>query len=457
MSTDLRGRLAGAGGSLLAAFAGNVQGGLLTLRPEAAELYPQAIGLDQVMAEVLKPAEAQAAAKQLIGFFKQSTGLEIPDALAAVIIAHPERLSTALQATPAQLSKGIQGLQQAIRGGQVPDIQPRAYQIPNRLDLAQLGALPIQRPETALKPLVGALHMGSVKSDLPDDRAKMNIVTAEILDRLAQNTSKADGRFEVTLNGRSYQRVDAFLKALIADGHTIEATVEHRAADFADLKAKIGDQVMDVAASIYVNTGIKQGEVQAKVPTVHSEIVYRIRSSDDTRGQRIDADVKFYQGVSSTGFHPVGLTREAAWCGKRVSDRLDQGQALEAMILSGLLTDVIKTAAKKAGLGVEGYGLTGVCNDSVAVIQHAVLGRTTAHPLLMLDETLVPELKARLADRAGRNTVGYRRLLASINFLPNDVKLVPDAPARAQTSFPWTLASAPTEETVRAARILGVD
>ena len=432
--------------------------GLLTIRPEVQALYPQTVGLDQVMTKMLSTEDGKAASKQILTHLEQRFQLNVPEPLIRAIEANPARLSQALQATPKGLSDGLKGLQAAIKAGRVPDIKPRSYQILEanpalKLDLGQWDGIQVKRPQTELKPLAGVRFMGSVKSDLSDAQAKANIVMAETRDLLAQNTSVRAGEpFKVTFNQREYGTVQEFMDALIASGHTIEATVEHRAADFADLKAKIGEQILDVAASIYVKTKLGGGRPEVKIPTIHSEIVYRIRSNDQTQGQRIDADVKFFQGISATGFHPVGLTREAAWCGRKVSAELGQDQALDAIKLSAAFTYVIKSAAKKAGMGVEGYGLTGVCNDSVAIIQHAATGKTTCHPLLMLDETLQPELQGRIAAGGPLRDV-YQRLSRAIEQVPNDLGLAADAFARAKGSFAWPMATAPTLETYRAAQV----
>lgn len=456
--TEIGRRTDRVGGTLFdALLRGPGKAGLLTIRPEAQALYPGTVGLDQVMAKMLSTEDGKLAAKKILTHLEQRFQLQVPAPLVQAIAANPARLSQALQATPRGLSDGLKGLQAAIKAGKVPDIKPRTYQVPAAgLDLAQWDGLAIQRPQTELKPLAGVLHMGSVKSDLPDDRAKANIIVAETLDQLAQNTSaRAGDPFKVKFNGQEYTTVQSFMDAVIASGHTIEATVEHRAADFADLKAKIGDQVLDVAASIYVKTNLGRGRPEVKIPTIHSEVIFRIRSNEQTQGQRIDADVKFYQGVSATGFHPVGLNREAAWCGRKESARLNQEQALDAIKLSAVFTDVIKSAAKKAGMGVEGYGLTGVCNDSVAIIQYAATGRTTCHPLLMLDETLQPELQARIA-LGGPLVEAYRRLSTAIEQVPNDLQWVPDVFARGKGSFAWTMRTAPTVEIYRAAQVFGL-
>mgnify|MGYP000582460512 CR=1 FL=1 len=62
--------------------------------------------------------------------------------------------------------------------------------------------------------------------------------------------------------------------------------------------------------------------------------------------------------------------------------------------LAGAFTDVVEDAAKRLNLYADGYGITGVCNDSVAVVQQAVTGNASQYPLLMNDDERAEALGA---------------------------------------------------------------
>ena len=190
------------------------------------------------------------------------------------------------------------------------------------------------------------------------------------------------------------------------------------------------------------------------VPSVHSEMVIRIRPGTATKTAPIDADIKWYQGVSATGFFPVGLMKTPAWCGGTTTDVFLGDEAARAVELGGLLGDVIQGTASRLGLIAEGYGETGVCNDSVAVIQHALRQRAAPYPLLMNDNALEPEMQRRLQDRNHRDDPAYRALRESIQALPSDVGANPSQRQRALDSLPWAAGKEPFISTEHARQTL---
>lgn len=419
--------------------------------------FPDAVGLPVILSQLAGSTGGAAAVEQLLGDFTAHTGLAVSPSLKNAVLAKPQRLADVLVATPKQLSSGIDLLNVAQKAGKLKPLPPKARALPKTFDAAKLEKLDVKRPEYTLKELAPGLYQGDVKSDLPDDQARRNIVTAEIFDRLADNAYDPPGkRFTIQYAGHGFTRLDNFLKALVADGHTIEARMEHRVANFANLKTKAPDgTVLDVPAALMVRTGISgaAGE-EALVPTVHSELVFSIRKSASTKGPGIDADVKWYQGISGTGFFPVDLAKTPAWCGKTVSDTFSGAEALEAAVLAGLLGDVINTSAAAQQLAVGGYGATGVCNDSVAIVQHALSGAATPYPLLMRDAMLATELQQRLADADQKDDPRYAKLAASIAAVPSDDVPNPTARARALASLPWTEGQEPFESITRARQIL---
>ena len=130
------------------------------------------------------------------------------------------------------------------------------------------------------------------------------------------------------------------------------------------------------------------------------------------------------------------------------------GGALQLSV-AGAFTDVVEDAAKRLDLYADGYGITGVCNDSVAVVQQAVTGNATQYPLLMNDDVLLGELKKRLSDGDRTGDATYRSLKKAIGDLPSDTKPNPSAQRRALQSLPWEAGKEPLQSTVDARRILG--
>ena len=67
---------------------------------------------------------------------------------------------------------------------------------------------------------------------------------------------------------------------------------------------------------IWADCGMRSPDVENEsiVPSAHSEMVVSLRAGPNTRGPKLDADLKYYQGVSGTGFFPVGSFAAPKWC-----------------------------------------------------------------------------------------------------------------------------------------------
>lgn len=423
--------------------------------------YPDAVPLGTVLNGIGKSPEGRALIQKLIADVVAKTGVEVPQQLVDQVLADPSKFTHLLALDPKQLSRGIDALNLAYKNGRLPPGEERQRLLPERFDLAELGALQLERETPHPKELGPGLYQGSLPSTATDAQVKTNRVVAEMFDRLAANAGDPTSeRFSATYAGRTYTKLESFLEALKADGHELSVTMEQRVANFANLKTMVPGsnppEFLDVPAPLMVRTGIQDANGQeALVPAVHSELVIRIRKGPETRGPGIDADVKWYQGTGGTGFFPCNTAAEPAWCGRVQSNKFEGADALRAVRLAGALGDVINESANGLGLWNGGYGATGVCNDSIAIIQHAMTGTTTVYPLLMRDETLLGELQQRLTDRSRVGDADYAALRESIRAVPSDAESNPTSRERALSSLPWAPGQEPFKSTELARKILG--
>ncbi len=421
--------------------------------------YPDCVGLPDVLAAMPKGAQAQAAVGKIVAQLEASTGVKLPPAVVAAAVADPAKLADLLAVTPAGLSAGVDAMNAAHQSGaRRVEVPPKPKTLPQGFDFANLSKIAYKRPEPQMKEIAPGLYQGDLKSDIPDSQAKLNTLVAEGLDRLAGNADLPENqRFKLKYNGGEYSRLDTFLDALKKDGYTVECEFSHRVANFANLKAKGPDgKFRDVPAALNLKTGVKGPDgKEAVVPAVHSEMIVRIKSGPETKGPKIDSNVKWYQGISGTGFFPCDLNATPAWCGDSTSGKLTGKAALDAVKTAGALGDVINSSAGKLGLAMGGYGATGVCNDSVAVVQHAVTGKTDIYPLVMRDSILMNDIERRLGDANRRDDPVYKKLAKSIDAVPSDVQPNPSAKARAAASIPWKAGSEPFQAVVDARKILG--
>ncbi len=432
--------------------------------PSSVELvpgrYPDAVSLPTMLKALAGSPQGQAAVAQVLDGIQAKTGVAIPAELRQAALANPEALTKALELTPGQLSAGVVGMNAAYKAGKLKQSPPPPHLLPQRFDLKDLASVDAPRPKSELKQLAPGLFQGDLPSATSDAQVKSNRVIAEVFHRLARNASApAAERFEVSYGGKSFTKLDDFTAALKKDGYEVSVRFDERIANFSNLKAAVPGSnppaFVDVPAPLMMRTGVKDASGQeALVPAVHSEMVISISSGPRTRGPALDANIRFFQGVSGTGFFPADVHADPAWCGRKTVAEATGDKAVKALRLAGAFTDLIATTAKEQGLYAEGYGITGVCNDSVAVVQKALTGRVDQYPLLMKDSVVMGALERRLGDADRSDDATFRSLRAAIRDLPSDTRMTPSTRARALASMPWVSGREPFQSSVEARRIL---
>lgn len=422
--------------------------------------YPDAVPLPTVLAAVGSSPQGQAALNKLLDGLKAKTGVEVPPELRSAVLSNPAALTKAFEVTPGQMSAGIVALNGAYQAGKIKEGEPSKPLLPQHFDLAKLDDVDAPRPKSELKELAPGLFQGDLPSATSDAQVKRNRVMAEVFGRLSNNASLPEGeKFTVAHGGKQYSKLEDFAKALQADGYEVNVSFESRVANFANLKTVVPGsnppKFVDVPAPLMVKTGLKDAlGKEAVVPAAHSEMVVSIKAGPNTRGPKLDADLKFYQGVSGTGFFPCNVHADPSWCGRVSQAKVSGAKALEAITVAGAFTDVVNTTAKEKKLYADGYGITGVCNDSVAVVQQAITGRADMYPLLMKDEVLYGALKERLNDANKADDASYKAIRRAMSQLPSDVRHNDSQKRRALASLPWAAGREPFASSEEARRIL---
>ncbi|GMU59977.1 MAG: hypothetical protein AMXMBFR34_17400 [Myxococcaceae bacterium] len=451
-------------GAATARVAGTVSNALKSAGPSSMEMlpgrYPDAVSFPTVLKAVGNSPQGQAALKEVLDGIKAKTGVEVPAELRAAVLANPEALTKALEVTPGQLSGGILGMNAAYQAGKLKAPAESPKLLPQKFDLKDLASLDVARPKSELKELAPGLFQGDLPSAATDAQVKQNRVLAEVFHRLAGNASAADGqKFEVTYNGKSFSTLSDFTAALKKDGYEVNVRFDERIANFSNLKTAVPGtnppKFVDVPAPLMIKTGIKDaGGKEALVPAVHSEMIISLKPGPNTKGPKFEAELKYYQGVSATGFFPANVHADPSWCGRKTVGEASGDKALKAIKLAGAFTDLVNTTAKDKHLYAAGYGVTGVCNDSVAVVQQALTGKASQYPLLMKDSVLMGEIDKRLSDANRADDATFKSLRNAIKDLPSDTRMTPSTKARALASLPWTEGKEPFQSSVDARRIL---
>ncbi len=165
------------------------------------------------------------------------------------------------------------------------------------------------------------------------------------------------------------------IQLLVNAGHRVEIATEHSYADFLSFTYKDAN----IRFPVWLDTGIVLPDGKNLiVPTGHSQIALRISGPD------VNTSVRFYLGLSGAGFASY-TQRRGQWSGLVANDTGSTVDGNSTRIFESL--DVIshylrRNRAEAAGLPRGGYGLVGVCNDSVALVEALTLHKVTSYPLL---------------------------------------------------------------------------
>ena len=335
-----------------------------------------------------------------------------------------------------------------------------SYFLPQSFDWDHVGQVTVPPTSADMQQVVKGVYRGwPVNQDLPEEARRASTILSEVVERLAVNDQlAASEKFTFTYQHQSFSDLRAFISNLSANGHDIAAEVHHFVANFAGLNVMGTDGIQHgVAAPWFVRTGfMDKNGLEAVLPALHSEIWFQIKPKDSSKGNQINSTFVFYQGVGKTGFYCEDCSRRDAWVGKHSSYPFTADGAPQALILAGKLTSVIRTVALNEHLAMDGYGATGVCNDSVGVIQYAVAHQVNSYPLLMLADILVPEIDKRIAmaQNSADQANDYLSLKMAVAAIPHDTTRLDDGWQRALLSMPWEPGAEPFFSSVSARAIL---
>lgn len=370
--------------------------------------------------------------KSVLGVVARETGREMSPAEIEAAIQDPRVLEGMMTVSIPQVVEGLKKAQAAAAAN--PDAPPPAapdFKLPSGVDMANAGSYFDGAAEPP-KAVSGGLFRGDKPSDLPPEQVKAHRALGEVLNRLADNTGKpyAD-RFKVKYRGETYSTQKAFLDALERNGHTVTATVSQGIANFLDLFVAKDGQLCEVEAAVRVRTGqLGPDGREVVVPAVHSGLKIRVSGPD------VNGAVSFFQGVGGTGFFAEGLSKDQSWSGGRDIETFAGADARRAIAAAGLWRKVVNDTATESGLLGGGYGQTGICNDSVALLQQLVTGRTTIYPLAMDKDLMVKALDAKIA-AGGSLAARWKEIRAAVLSLPRDTEADPTQPGRILDSIPF--------------------
>jgi hypothetical protein len=226
----------------------------------------------------------------------------------------------------------------------IDDIERDLQQFRGTVQLAQpTGISPRIKKGTFLNPELSTLEV------------HQSIRLADILNRLASENGS-----EVFFRGRSSTSVSSLLQALAEAGVEIRAFEERTFANFLDF---VLDDEFILRWPLWVDTGLLHEDHPVTVPAGHSQWVWHIR------GEGISAHIAFFRGTGGVRFVPR-IDQRPEWTGLRQIELRSPISAIAAAEAYFKL-NLREWPTLARGLPMEGYGLLGTCNDSIAALNRS--------------------------------------------------------------------------------------
>lgn len=222
---------------------------------------------------------------------------------------------------------------------------------------------PAEAPKDAyLTPLGHGLFRGDDSLSVPGSNWADAKAAAGALDMLSSNDPASPAHVLID-GGRRYDGVFAWLSALLAEGHALEARDRRYYANFGHLRYEKSGVRHDVTTPTRLDTGIVLPSGRALiVPVSHSEVDISIR------GPRLNAELSFYFGLGGVvGFRPFD-TLDMDWVGGRSVRTWTGLEAAKLLDRAGWVRRELMAKAKANALPMGGYGPLGDCNDADALV-----------------------------------------------------------------------------------------
>jgi len=247
---------------------------------------------------------------------------------------------------------------------------------------------------------------------------------------------------------------DGFVEALIDSGHTVEVAVSSHPTTFGiGLCVKEDESTWShVPLGVFVDSGYED-ESGRKAPAMMPHSGVDMNVSGPIAGQRKNGaksklSIQHYIGIEGfTGWKPNHLPVIPFHDGVINGRTVTGSKAVQAARLCGLQATALNGVATELKLPYGGYGLTAVCNDSAAVIQHCLFGKCTIFPMTSIGPYL--QRTYRYTQRLGNdlNKLGANQdvlddmeaLIDALRNLPSDINPTPASAADAASRIVHTL------------------
>lgn len=255
--------------------------------------------------------------------------------------------------------------------------------------------------------------------------------------------------FVVRLNPSSKDCIypQEFIECLIENGHDIEVCPRAQITTFGvglcvaegaenDIDGNEGEREWShIPLACFARSGYESHDARpAHVMFPHGGIDLSIKSGPLV-GKNQKCDIQFYMAIEGLcGWHS-NHNPEVPWLQNTGStDIYNKEQTLMVVKLAALLAVTFNAMGTEMNLPFGGYGVLGVCNDTAALLDYAVRGTTSTHPLISTGRYLMHTARRLLRlhnsfealDGNHKESInGIRRLIAATCNIPSDLHASP--------------------------------
>lgn len=291
--------------------------------------------------------------------------------------------------------------------------------------------------------LLPGLHTGwgSAQCSHTQHQVLENRVLSVLLNRLAHNYSKicrnAEPLFEVCMddntgNNKRMTKPSELIHALVDAGHSVEACVRPHVTTFGiSLSVKESDDKWtSIPLALFMENGYVDANGREALSCIpHSGLNLEIRGPLMKKGS-----VQHFIAIDGLcGWHS-NHNADVPWindvdCGEPVHGII----AADYVRVAALQAVAMNAVATKYSLPHGGYGLTGVCNDSAAMIEYAMTRKTHVYPITlsgrftMHNLRLTQSIKTALKEKPSmeKEVDALDRLTEAMTELKSDVSSLP--------------------------------
>lgn len=428
--------------------------------------YPEAISLPAVLRGLSNSTEGNAVTMFLIEYIETHLGVTIPKTEIPSLLNDTSLLLDYFALTVYQLHEAAESLNLAYQLNLLPRSNSTPFVLPE-LDLLTTNfssfGINVNDFYSSLQPLningtETPFLLGYLKNETTsEERALQSIVLSTVLNQLSNNlnqTESGEPIYTVMADGNSFTDAESLFEFLVKEtNHTLTNYNHCRVANFLALWYNTSEGLLEVPFPVMVKTGIfnsTTGE-QAILPAIHCTFVIGIE------GPVLNTQISWYEGIDGIGFFPWNIEYENRWLGDYESALTPTEEIVPLIKYASYYQTVLILASKMFNLFLSGYGATGVCLDSLAVVLNSINSTVIDFYPLMMEKTLVSPAIDNLLSRSNSDAAEtYNDLMSAVFRLPSDYypQSAQNQASRLMNMFPWAPGTEPFQCVVDARYIM---